>query len=253
MSEEINPSAPKPRPQPATSSQAGGGAKITAIILAVLVAVLGFALFKANTGAGHQAESDAATITSLSNQVTELRTKLALEHSNLDLAQSNHFALLHRRTAELNTTSNRLVQTALLLDRAREETRIAQAAIPSQAVAVATLEAQRDELQRQAAQIPGLQQEIAELKEQVQQGQFARAALDETLGLARASQAELERKLEDPAFLRLQARRADEAAALRQRTAAGESIRVTDRRVRLELQPDGTVRPAHTVGISPEN
>lgn len=236
---------PTRRRAAAEAESTGSGAKILAIVLALFVAGLAFALYKRNATANEQVEADAKTCNSLSNQVTELRTKLALAHSNLELAQSNHLALLSRRTAELNLTSNRLVQTGLLLDRAREETRIAQADIPSQAVTVANLKAERDELQRQAAQIPGLRNEIAEFKVQVHQGRFAVAALEETLGGVRAGKAELERKLEDPAFLHTQARRAEEAAALRQRIAAGQSIRVTDRRVRLELQPDGTVRPAH--------
>lgn len=239
------------RSAPAATENSGAGTKILAAVLAIVVAGLGFAQYKRNTSAATQSEADARTIGSLSNQVTELRTKLALEHSNLEVARSNQQAHLGRRTAELITASNRLVQTSLLLAHAREETQAAQAQLPAKAAAFATLEAQQDELQRQAALIPGLQRGITVMKDQLQQSQFAQAALEESLGRARASQADLERKFEDPAFLRLQARRADEAAEMRQRTAAGQRVRVSDPRVRLDLQPDGTIRPAVTARTTP--
>lgn len=252
MPEETTPAAAEPtrrRPVAASTENAGGGAKVIAAILAIAVAGLAFALYKRNSSAAAQSATDAKTMGSLSNQVIELRTKLALEHSNLEVARSNHHAVLDRRTAELMTTSNRFVQTILLLARAREETHVAQAQIPAKAAALATLEAQHDELQRRAGMIPGLQLEVAEMKEKLQQAQFAHVALQESLSLIRTEKANLERKLEDPAFLRLQARRADEAAAVYRQTAANKRVNVSDRRVRLELQPDGTVRPALTASI----
>lgn len=249
MSEEINApeaGAGRRRTTNKAPESTGGAFKIIAILLALVAAGLGYALYQKGAHSGAQADADAKTIGSLSNQVGELRTKLALEHSNLEVAQSNHQALIHRRTAELNVTSNRLVQTTLLLDRAREETHIAQSQLPAQAAAVATLEARRDELQRELAVIPGLQREVAEWKKKSQDSQFSQAALQETLGRALTEKAGLERKMEDPAFLRLQARRADEAIELRQRAAANQRINPTDPRVRLDLQPDGTIRPALT-------
>ena len=249
MSEEINaPEAGSGRRRTANKPEesSGGAFKVIAIILALVAAGLGYALYQKGAHSGAQADADAKTIGSLSNQVSELRTKLALERSNLEVAQSNHQALIHRRIAELNVTSNRLVQTTLLLDRAREETHMAQSQLPAQAAAIATLEARRDELQREVALIPGLQREVAEWKGKFQQAQFSQAALQETLGRALTEKAGLERKLEDPAFLRLQARRADEAIELRQRAAANQRINPKDPRIRLDLQPDGSVRPALT-------
>lgn len=249
MSEEINaPSAESGRRRPANKppESSGGAFKVIAIILALVAAGLGYALYQRGAHSGAQADADAKTIGSLSNQVGELRTKLALEHSNLEVAQSNHQALIHRRTAELNVASNRLVQTTLLLDRAREETHMAQSQLPGQAATIATLEARREELQREVALIPGLQREAAEWKRKFQESQFSQAALQETLGRALTEKAGLERKMDDPAFLRLQARRADEAIELRQRAAANQRINPKDPRIRLDLQPDGTIRPALT-------
>jgi len=178
---------------------------------------------------------------SLSNQVTELRTKLALEHSDLEFARSNHLASLQRRTAELMMTSNRLVQTTLLLDHARVETHIAQSEAITHAAALATAVAQRDEWERQASVVPAMRSEVADLRERLQHAQFIRASIEEALGQARTAKADLERKLEDPSFLRVQARHAEDAAEVRRRVAANERVRVTDSHARLSLQPDGTV------------
>ncbi len=249
MSEEINaPTAETGRRRTTNKPEekSGGAFKVIAIILALVAAGLGYALYQRGAHSGAQADADAKTIGLLSNQVSELRTKLALEHSNLEVAQSNHLALIHRRTAELNVTSNRLVQTTRLLDRAREETHMAQSQLPVQAAAIATLDARREELQRELALLPGWQREATEWKKRFQETQFSQAALQETLGRALTEKAGLERKLEDPAFLRLQARRADEAIELRQRAAANQRINPKDPRIRLDLQPDGTVRPALT-------
>ena len=249
MSEDTNPPAAESgrrRSVAATPAHSGGGAKVLAAVLAVLVAVLAFALYKGGSSAGAKAEADAKSIGLLSNQVSELRTKLALEHSNLQLAQSNHQALVKRSTAERTATSNRLAKTSLSLEQAREETRAAQAEISGQATALAALVAQRDEAQRQAEATRVLAREAAELKEGLQQSQFAHAALQESLGRVSLDKADLERRMDDPAFLRAQARRAEEAAELRRRNATHQRIRTADPRVPLVLQPDGTVRPAFT-------
>ena len=254
MSEETNPPVTeggRRRSTNQSSESSGGGFKVIAIILLLVVAALGFALYKRGAGADAQADADAKTIVTFSNQVAEFRTKLVLEHSNVEVARSNHLALLQRGTAELNVSSNRLVQTALALDIARDEKRAAQTELPAKAAAIATLEAQRDELQRQVAQIPALQREVTEWKEKFQQTQFAQAKLQETLGRVQTEKAALERNMEDSAFLRLQAKRADEASEMRQRSAANQRINPSDPRVRLDLQPDGSVRPALTATKTP--
>ena len=48
----------------------------------LVVLGLGYALYRGHSTAGLQAEADAKTLGSFSNQVAELRTKLALEMSN---------------------------------------------------------------------------------------------------------------------------------------------------------------------------
>jgi DNA repair exonuclease SbcCD ATPase subunit len=222
----------------------GSGMKIVAVILALVAGLTGYALYNSKGAAVQQAETDAKSIASLSNQVNELRTKLALETGMQGIVQSNHQFALTRRTAELIGTSNRLVQTALLLSNAQYEAHLAQSQLPPQAAAIATLEAHRDQLLRELTVVPALQREIADLKDRNQQALFAQAAQQEVLSRLRTEKAGLERLLEDPAFLRLQANRSEDAIELRQRAAANRRTRSTDPRVRLDLQPDGTVRPA---------
>jgi chromosome segregation ATPase len=244
MAEETNvPSEPGGRRSRQDSDKESGGGKVFIIFLAVLLVVALFLLYKRHTGASAQAKTDADSIASLSNQVAELRTKMMLEHSDTSLAKSNQQALLDRRTAELTATSNRLVQTTLLLNNAQQDLRSAQDTLAAKISSVATLEARRDELDRQAAVIPGLQREVAELKEKLVDAQFTEVALEESLSLARLELADLRRAFDDPEFLRLQAKRAEDAAETNRRLASKQRIDVSDPRVRLELQPDGTVRP----------
>jgi hypothetical protein len=249
MSEAASPS---PAPADPTSRRSGrasedestNGSKILAVVLALLCGGMGYGLYKRNASANAQAEADAKANGGLSNQVSELRTKLALELSNTMVAQSNHQVLSDRYKAALVNASNRIVQVSLLLSNAQHEASVAEAELPAKAAIIALLEAHRDELQRQVAALPVLEHGIVDLKDQLAQARFAYAALSETLGRARVEQATLERRLEDPGFLRTQAKRVEEAAEIRRRAAAQERIDPSDPRVRLELQPDGTVRPA---------
>lgn len=242
MSEPTFPAAETPKRRRASEEESSGG-KALLITLLVIALGLGFAWFKRHSGANAQADKDAAAISLLTSNVAELKTKLVLEQGNTSVAQTNQQAALDRRTAELMTVSNRVVQTSLRLEDARQEARAVQAELPAKAVAIAILEAQRDELQRQAALVPALQDESAAWKKKLGETQLELAALHEQLGRARLERADLERKLEDPLFLRTQERRVMEAVEARQRAAAGQRIDASDKRVRLELQPDGTVRP----------
>ena len=228
----------------------GSGMKIVAVILALIAGLTGYALYNSKGAAAQHAEADAKSMASLSNQVNEIRTRLALEQGMQGITQSNHQFVLSRRTAELIGTSNRLVQTALLLSNVQHEAHLAQSQLPPQAAAIATLEAHRDQLLRELTVVLGLQREISDLKERNQQALFAQAAQQEILSRLRTEKAGLERLLEDPAFLRLQASRSEDAIELRQRAAASRRTRSTDPRVRLDLQPDGTVRPAVTAEAS---
>ena len=229
-----------PRTDPAKES--GGGGKMVILVLVVLVAGSLFLLYRARSEAATQAENDAKTLVTLTNQLSEAKTRLALEQGTLIQVQSNLQATLQHRMAELTYFSNRFVQTGLLLSNAQQEKAALQGELPAKAVAISTLEAVRDELIRQTEALPQLEHEIADQKLKLDQARLAQASQQELLAKARHEAAELERKLMDSAFVRLQARRLDEAAELRQQEAAGRKVRATDPRSRLELQPDGSVQ-----------
>lgn len=239
-----------PRDHADTNEESGSGMKIVAVLLGLGLAATGFLFYKSKESAAQQADTDAKTIATLSNQVSEVRTRLAMETGMNGISQSNIQFTLSRRAGELLFTSNRLVQTSLLLSNAQHEVHVAQAQLPVNAATIARLEAHRDQLLRELEVIPVLQREIADLKRKSQDEQFAQAALQETVSRLRTENANLERQLDDPAFLRLQASRAEDAAQVRQRTANKQAVRATDARVRLELQPDGSVRPAPTGGTT---
>lgn len=233
-----------PRDNSDTNEESGSGMKVLAGFLALGLAATGFFFYKSKESAAQQAEADARTIGTLSNQVSEARTRLAMETGMHGISQSNLQYTLSRRAGELAHTSNRLVQTVLLLSNAQHEIHTAQAQLPANAAAIATLEAHRNQLLRDMEVIPTLQREVADLKRRNLDAQFIQAAAQESISCLRTEKANLERQLNDPAFLRLQATRAEDAAQVRQRTASRQSVRATDTRVRLELQPDGSVRPA---------
>ncbi len=224
--------------------------KIVAVILAIGLGATSFFFYKSKGAASQQADTDAKSIASLSNQVNELRTRLAMETGMQGVAQSNLQFTIGRRTGELSVISNRHFQTSLLLSNAQHETHAAQSQLPAKAAAIASLEAHRDQLLRDLEAVPALQREISDLKQRSQQAQFAQAALQETASRLRTEKANLERLLDDPAFLRLQASRSEDAAETRQRLGSKQALRSSDPRVRLELQPDGSVRPASALGDS---
>ncbi len=218
--------------------------KVLAGFLAVGLAATGFFFYKSKEAAAQQSDADAKTIATLSNQVSEVRTRLAMETGMHGIGQSNLQFQVTKRTGELAVTSNRLFQTALVLSNAQHQAHAAESQLPGRVATIATLEAHRDQLMRELEVIPGLQREIAELKQRNQTAQIAAAGVQETLSRLRTEKANLERLLDDPAFLRVQAARAEDAASSRQRLAAKQGLKASDPRVRLELQADGSVRPA---------
>jgi hypothetical protein len=242
-SETEAPNEPGSRRSRKDPENESGGGKVFIIFLSVLLVLALFLLYKRHTGAAAQAKMDADAIASLSNQVAEVRTRMVRDNGDNSFAKSNLQALLDRRSAELMAMSNRLVQTSLLLNKAQQDLHAAQDNLGNKIAALATLEARREEQDRQAAAIPALEREVAELKVKLVDAQFTKVSLEEALSRARLEKADLQRTFEDPEFLRLQAKRAEDAAQTSQRVASKQRIDVSDSRVRLELQPDGTVRP----------
>ncbi|HEY2952513.1 MAG TPA: hypothetical protein VGK40_08025 [Verrucomicrobiae bacterium] len=229
-------------PRISSTEESSSPLRTVVIILGLACLGLGWGLYKRHSSAVDEAEAATKALATSSNQVNELRTKLALDHSDAFIAQTNLQFALERRCAELLVTSNRLVQTSLLVSHAQNEARAAQSDLQTKAAAIATLEAQRDELSRRLEAIPALQKELAVVNEKLQLALFGHDELAEIIGRVRIEKADLERKLDDPDFLRLQRKKADDAAEVRKHIGAGRPVNASDKRLRLVLQPDGTVR-----------
>jgi len=211
--------------------------KTVVVILAVLTAALGWAAFQR----GGAITASTQAFQSVSNELAETRTKLALEQSNAAVAQSNLQASVSGVVDQLLAVSNRLTQTSLLLSKAEHETSATRIELQTK-VALEVTEAHRDELQRRLEVIPALERERAALNERLTAAHSERDKLIEALGLERVLKAQLEQKLDDPSFLRPQLSKAEDAVAVRQQVARSRPIPPSDRRALLKWQPDGTVR-----------
>jgi hypothetical protein len=243
MSEETSTPNPAGRRRNAPE-ESGGGGKMLPIILGLAVLGLGYALFKSKSGVGNEEAKYTNEIASLKVTNQELVLKLAKETNSALADKSKLEALLDRRTAEVAAYSNRLVQTRQQLEREEAALLAARNEISTKSTTLGAIEVHRDELQRQAVVIPGLERELVVQKKEANRLQLDNAALAERLGREELQRADLERKLQDPLFLRRQATRVEQAAELRQRAAANQPIKMTDKRLLLDLQADGSVRPA---------
>jgi len=217
--------------------------KSIVIILGLLCAVLGFAVYKQASAKHVEAEQLAKECATLSNKVAELTTRMTLTAATNDIAVSNLVSLADRRTAEVHNLSNRLVQTRLLLRATQTDLHTNQTALQQKAAELAVLQAEYDDVAGRLVMLPSLESKLATARQQY-------AALQETVTEQKREQqklqfelAQLQNKLENVPFLRTQLARAEDDAEVRRRTAAtGRYPAASDRRIRLEMRPDGTVR-----------
>ncbi|HXG47868.1 MAG TPA: hypothetical protein VNO52_09600 [Methylomirabilota bacterium] len=223
-----------------------------AIVLGLLCAVLAFALFKRNSTAAARAEADLNSIQSLSNQVAELKTRLALAQGTASQTQSNLQAQLDRRMAETVALSNQLDRLQRHLAQTQREHAAALAEIGLKATELASLLAERDELKRQLDGFATLRREMTDLREEARRLIEARNEFERRLGETRVQLATLESRLADTAFLRARLQQAEDAEKVRKRLAASKPVGADDSRVRLELRPDGSVHAALPAAASPQ-
>ena len=216
--------------------------KVPIILLGLVSAGLAYGLYQRNSSAGMEAGQAVKQFETMSNQVAEVRTRLALEQGTSLQSLSNAQHAVTRRTSDLLQLSNRLVQTTLLLKASQTEAREAHTSLQSKAAQIAVLESQQGDVQRQLQVIPDLRRQLAEAKEQSSPIAAERDSLAQENRRLSLELADNFRKLNDPAFLKLQLDRAQQDMETRIRLAkAGSSVTV-DKKSRLELQPDGTVR-----------
>lgn len=216
--------------------------KAPVIILGLICAALAFGLYKRNSSAGAEAEQALKQYETMSNQVAELRTKLALEQGMAAQHSSNANYTVTKRTGDLLQLSNRLVQTALLLKSAEASAREANASLQSKAAQIALLESERTDLQRQLEVIPELRRQVADASTKSAPVTNERDVLAQENRRLTLEVADYFRKLNDPSFLKLQLERAEQDMETRVRLAKAGAGATVDKKSRLELQPDGTVR-----------
>lgn len=213
------------------------------IILGMACLGLGYGLYQVRSGANKAAETAETQFQTFSNQLAEARTRLALEQGTSSQAQSNLQSVIDRRTAEAMNLSNRMVQLNLLYRSAQSDARSAQSDVQLQVANLTVVEAERDELTRRLAQMASVEKKLSEAREKLADITGERNLLLQQINHLEMDRAELTRKLEDIGFLRTQLARAEEDAALMRRMVKAGRGAPVDRKARLELQDDGTVRP----------
>ena len=218
--------------------------KAVAIVALLVAAGLGVVLFKTRASTAKTEEAAAAQFQASSNQLAELRTKLALEQGTATQAASNLQHVIDRRTADMIGFSNRLVQANLLVSAARAENAAAQTELQAKSTRIGTLEAKQEELLRRGDAVAPLQTQMARLNERLQSVMRDREFLTAEVRRMELEKNETQAKLADPKFLRIQADKAEEEMELRRRAASARAGARADSRSRVELLPDGSVKLA---------
>jgi len=231
-----------------------------ALIVVVLIAgVLALLLFTQSKSAGKALAAARADAQWASNQLTQLQVRLT-EQTKATVTWQD---LYSNRVAALTALSNNVTQSTAALDAARAEIRNFADKLKAAEDKLTKLRAEKIELatalDSARAEIAGLRRDLIALQEQ-------RAALAEQLNQVRIARDELRSRFNSPAALKAQlavltaprqpARsKADKhsLATPDKRSDAAhpkpdEPLRPTDKHVRLQLQPDGSVKLVRTGG-----
>jgi len=192
------------------------------IILSLVCLALAAQLVMRHGSGGRSDKEFAAAnnqLNTLSNEVSETRTKAQEESRLAAYLQSN----LTVRVAELTAASNSLAQAAASLAAAQNELKTVQDEAKKQAARVTELEGQKDEMQAKldelAASIKGLNAQIAEAKRKLAAAEGDRDSLTKELAKLQSDKAELLRQFNDLAALRAQVALLRDEAAVNQRLA----------------------------------
>ena len=221
--------------------------KAAAIALAVVAALLALALYQRGASATQTLEAVVKDQQSLSNQVAEFRTRLTLAQVTASQTTSNLQRNLGQRTGDLTVISNRLVQTHLLLQASQKESRAAQDQLQSRIARVALLEQENGELRDRMshpAETANTTREREMMRRELADAAREKDALQARLGAMQVEKESAQAQLFDVEFLERQLKDAAVAADIRRRMASARAGAAPDPRMKLELQPDGTVRYA---------
>jgi len=184
--------------------------KIAIIILAVLCAGLGIALFATKNQAIEEHRKDVDSINAFSNQVVEVNEQLK-DLSQANLALTNDLAQSRQQSLEL---SNALASATLTLDETRASLTAAHNQITNLNVQISDLEAQNKVLDQRADQLTNTIAQLNALIETTQaklaQTEKNSAFLQESLEKQMAQKAELEHKFNDINEVRAQVKKLKE-------------------------------------------
>jgi chromosome segregation ATPase len=218
--------------------------KTPVVILSVICVALAAALFLRNRSANSAQAAATKTQQSLSDEIAQFRVKLIQAQVQGIQIRTNLQAALDRRTAELINASNRVVQLKAIWATTQEEVAQAQRDLAAQSERITAVETQRDGLNRKLDIVPGLEKQLAETKGNLGFLLSDREALEKERQRLQLQNAELQRQLGDPDFLRAQTARVEEEIQARRRLASAKPGGSPDLRRPLVLQGDGSVRLA---------
>ena len=218
--------------------------KAAVITLSALCVLLGYAVYKRGDTASKRIEALVKDQQTLSNQVAEAKLRLATNETVAATIKSNLQYLVDKRTIDLTIVSNRLVQTHLLYQDAQRNVRATDEQLQARVARIAVLETEIESLRRAAvaaANDPSVR-ETDSLKKQLMGVIREREELKTQLGTLQVQHTDLETRLSDVEYLNRQLKEAEEQASIRRRMASARTGASPDKRMKLELQPDGTVK-----------
>lgn len=188
-----------------------------------------------------------------SNEVARLSTKLALAQGMASQMQTNLQGLLDKRTAELINASNIVVRVRAMLASSQEETAKAQRELQIRAERIGTLEAQRGDLVSRVESLWQLEKQLAAVREDLRFALGDRDTLVKESQRLQLEKADLERKLIDLPFLRLQIERVEADIQTAKRLASAKSGSRRDLRRPVVMLPDGAVDFAPPITVETGN
>jgi chromosome segregation ATPase len=243
------------------------------IILVILAVGLGVGLMKRHNKAVEQEQASHTTISEFSNTVVQVKTKLAEQENVNAMLETNLLFVtqesrtlsnnLARTSAELSRTSADLIRTTATLKKVEAtaaETQAAveraQAELAQRNARIAELESERDGLSGKidtlALSIKALEKNIADTERKLAASEGDRDFLIRELKRLQADKSDMERQMNDLAFLREQVKQLKQELSVAKRLewirrgiyGAGEIKKPG------QLMNEGFTRPAPTPSYS---
>ena len=191
------------------------------VILLLATLALGGGLFYRHTEAVKQQKQDLEVKSELTNRLVETQKKYEEQEQLTMVLQTN--LITHK--GELNQTSNQLVKLMLDLNKTQKEAQAAAEAAKAEMAKrdqkIADLEAQNDQLDKQAidmkAAISNLEKSIADTEKQLAASEGDREFLLKELKRLQTEKAELERQFNDLSALRSQVAKLKEELSIARR------------------------------------